>query len=48
VSQNVLDKTNTNELWVKITDSGLVLTYALAVVGVIAWIASYIYVKVKK
>ncbi|MDR2511445.1 MAG: hypothetical protein LBC89_03130 [Bacteroidales bacterium] len=48
VSQTVLDKTNTSEFWVKITDSGLVLTYALAAIGLLAWIASYIYVKVKK
>jgi hypothetical protein len=48
ISNSVIEKTGSSELMVKIVDAGLMLTYAIVVVGVIAMIASYIYVKVKK
>jgi hypothetical protein len=48
LTTTILEKTGTASAWVKITGAGLLTTYFLAIVAVLAWAVTSIYVKVRK
>jgi c-di-AMP phosphodiesterase-like protein len=47
-TSTILEKTGTASGWVKLTGAGLLTTYFFGIIAIIAWIATSIYVKVRK